>query len=275
EKSRKEDNTMFDLNTIGTLLTTACTKIVLALLVYIIGKAVINRIAGIADKSVLTAKMDATGRSFAKNMIRTILYVVLVISVISVLGVPMASVITVLATAGVTVGMALQGSLSNLAGGIMLVLFRPFKVGDYVSAGGGEGTVKDINLFYTVLNTVDNKTITIPNGTLMSANVTNFSSADTRRVDLGFSCAKGEDIDLVQKCMLDVMNADDRVLKDPAPFARLSGGTDKSMDFTVRAWVNSGDYWDVYFALTENITKALGAAGVQAPAARIITEEKK
>ena len=266
---------MFDLYTIGTLLTAACTKIVLALLVYIIGKAVINKIVDIADKSVLTAKMDATGRSFAKNMIRTILYVVLVISVISVLGVPMASVITVLATAGVTVGMALQGSLSNLAGGIMLVLFRPFKVGDYVSAGGGEGTVKDINLFYTVLNTVDNKTITIPNGTLMGANVTNFSSADTRRVDLGFSCAKGEDIDLVQKCMLDVMNADDRVLKDPAPFARLSGGTDKSMDFTVRAWVNSGDYWDVYFALTENITKALGAAGVQAPAARVITEEKK
>ena len=118
---------MFDLYTIGTLLTAACTKIVLALLVYIIGKAVINKIVDIADKSVLTAKMDATGRSFAKNMIRTILYVVLIISVISVLGVPMASVITVLATAGITVGMALQGSLSNLAGGIMLVLFRPFQ----------------------------------------------------------------------------------------------------------------------------------------------------
>ena len=186
----------------------------------------------------------------------------------------MTSVITVLASCGVAVGLALQGALSNIAGGIMLMFFRPFNIGDYVSASGGEGVVKEITLFYTTLLTIDNKRITIPNGSLMNANIVNFTVEDKRRVDLVFSCAKGEDIDKVQDVMKAVMNANEKVEKDPAPFAQISGGTNEAMEFTVRAWCSSADYWDVYFALNHDITKALGEAGVKAQAVRVITENK-
>ncbi|MGN0986682.1 MAG: mechanosensitive ion channel family protein, partial [Otoolea sp.] len=144
------------------------------------------------------------------------LYVLLVISIISILGVPMASVIAVLASAGVAVGLALQGALSNLAGGIMLMILKPFKLGDYVSASGVEGVVKELTLFYTVFMTVDNKKITVPNGSLMNANITNFSSEALRRVDLTFSCAKSEAPSKVQDIMITVMKANPQVLSDPA-----------------------------------------------------------
>lgn len=266
---------MNGLETLTNLLTAGITQVVIAIVVYFIGKAIIKRIAALIEKTKWFNDLDPSVRSFASSFIRGLLYVLLVIAVIGVLGIPMASVITVLATAGVAVGLALQGSLSNLAGGIMLLILKPFRVGDYVSVAGGDGTVKEINMFYTVLTTVDHKTITIPNGSLMGANVVNFSVEPTRRVDLNFACAKGEDIDLVQNTMLEVMNQHEKVLKDPAPFARLSGGTETAMEFVARAWVESANYWDVYFDLTNQITKALGTAGVHAPAARIITEEKK
>ena len=184
----------------------------------------------------------------------------------------MASIIAVLASAGLAVGMALQGSLANLAGGIMLMIFKPFKVGDYVEAAGDAGVVKEVNLFYTLLNTSDNKAVHIPNGSLMNANVTNFSSEENRRVDMSFACAKGEDVAAVQQIMLDVIAAHDLVLSTPAPFARLSGGTNEAMEFTARAWCKSADYWTVYFDLNQSITEALGNAGVHAPAVRVVTE---
>ncbi len=248
-------------------------KIILALIIYIVGRFVIGRATKIFTNMKAVQKMDQTVRGFLMNFITFALYVVLGISIISVLGVPMASVITVLASAGVAIGMALQGSLSNLAGGIMLLIFHPFKAGEYIAASGEEGTVREITLFYTVLITVDNRKITIPNGTLMNANVTNFSSEPLRRVDLVFSCAKGEDVEKIRQIMLDIMNKNSQVLKDPAPFARLSGGTNESMDFTVRAWTNGPSYWDVYFNLTQGITEAMGAAGVKAPAVRVLTEK--
>ena len=175
------------------ICTTAGSKILLALLIFIIGRIVIAKVLKIVGGKP-TRKLDPTVRSFILNITKAVLYVVLVISIISVLGVPMASVITVLATCGVAIGMSLQGALGNVAGGIMLMIFRPFSVGDYVSAGGAEGVVKDISLFYTTITTTDNKVITVPNGALMNANVTNFSAEETRRVDLTFACAKGEDV---------------------------------------------------------------------------------
>ena len=180
----------------------------------------------------------------------------------------------VLATCGVAIGMSLQGALSNVAGGIMLMIFRPFSVGDYVSAGGAEGVVKEISLFYTTITTVDNKVVTVPNGALMNSNVTNFSAEEQRRVDLTFACAKGEDVAAIQELILGVMKKNDLVLDDPAPFARLVGGTNESMEFTVLAWTDSAKYWDTYFALTQEITEALGAAGIKAPAVRVVTESK-
>ena len=264
---------MFDLSAIGDVLINAATKLVLALLVWFIGKWIIGKILKLIGKVKKLDEMDETLRKFLLNGAKILLYVVLVVSIIGILGIPIASIITILGAAGLAVGMALQGSLSNFAGGVMLMIFRPFKVGDYISAAGGEGTVKEISLFYTVLNTVDNKTITIPNGSLMNANVTNMSSEDLRRVDLTFGCAKGTDVAKVQQVMLDVMAANELVLDEPAPFARLSGGSNEAMEFTTRAWVKSADYWTVYFDLTQAITEALGAAGVAAPAVRIVTDK--
>ena len=264
---------MFDLTAIGGVLVSAVSKIILALLVWFIGKWIIDKLLKLLEKVKKFQEVDETLRKFLLNGAKIVLYVVLVVSIIGILGIPIASIVTILGAAGLAVGMALQGSLSNFAGGVMLMIFRPFKVGDYINAAGGEGTVKEISLFYTVLNTIDNKTITIPNGSLMNANVTNMSAEDLRRVDLTFGCAKGEDIAKVQQTMLDVMAANELVLKDPAPFARLSGGSNEAMEFTTRAWVKSADYWTVYFDLTQAITEALGAAGVKAPAVRVVTDK--
>ena len=256
------------------LCTKAGGRIILAIIVLIVGRLVIGKIVGLLEKREALKKVDPTVGSFATNFIKILLYIVLILSVINILGVPMASVVTVLATAGLAVGMSLQGALGNLAGGIMLLVFRPFNVGDYVQAGGEEGTVRDIMLFYTILMTPDNRRITIPNGTLMNSNVTNFTCEGKRRVDLVFSCGKGEDVEKVQRLMAEELEKNEKVLKDPAPFARFSGGTNESMEFTVRAWCLTGDYWDVHFDLLQNTATAMGNAGISAPAVRIITEAK-
>lgn len=259
-------------------ITDICTeaggRILLALLVWFAGKTVIKKVLKLIRRSPFSERMDASLRSFAYNALQAVLYIILVISVIGILGVPMASVITVLASAGVAVGLSLQGALSNLAGGIMLMIFRPFNVGDYISAADGSGTVREISLFYTVLTTPDNVRITIPNGTLMNANITNYSAEKIRRVDLSFACAKGEDIETVRGIMLEAMNSDERIMHDPVPFARLKTNTNEAMEFTVRAWVNSSDYWNVYFDLTQKITDAFTERGINPPAFRIISETK-
>ena len=261
---------MFDISTVGDVLIGALGKIILALIVWIVGKMIVGKLLKVVENAKILKGQDETLSTFLTNVAKWVLYIILIVSIIGILGIPMASVVAVLASAGLAVGMAMQGSLANIAGGLMLMIFRPFKVGDYINAAGGEGSVKAINLFYTVLNTIDNKTITIPNGSLMNANVTNMTAEELRRVDLTFGCAKGEDVAKVQQVMLDTMTANDLVLKDPEPFARLSGGSNEAMEFTVRAWCKSADYWTVYFDLTQAITEALGAAGVNAPAIRVI-----
>ena len=259
------------------ILTTAGSKLILALLIFIIGRVVIKKVARVVTGGKAFEKLDPTVKSFLGNFINILLYVILIIAIISVLGVPMASVIAVLASAGVAVGMALQGSLANLAGGIMLLIFRPFNVGDYVSATGEEGVVEEIALFYTVLRTLDNKKVTIPNGSLMNANVVNFSAKDQRRVDLTFAVSKDANIKTVQDLMLAEIKKNAKVLPDgeaPEPaFARISGGTNEAMEFTVRAWCRTADYWDVYFNLTQAIAEALGEAGVKAPGVRIVADK--
>ncbi len=252
------------------LCTNAGGKILLALAVFIIGRIVIQKIIGFVEKRDALKKVDPTVGSFAANFIKILLNILLILSVISILGVPMASVVTVLATAGLAVGMSLQGALGNLAGGIMLMIFRPFNVGDYVQAAGEEGTVRDIALFYTVIMTNDNRRITVPNGSLMNSNVTNYTCEGKRRVDLVFSCGKGEDIEKVRQLIADETEKHEKVLKDPAPFVRFSGGTNESMQFTVRVWCRTADYWDVYFDLLQNTAEQMGKAGISAPAIRII-----
>ena len=261
------------MEAITNLCTTVVGKVLLAIVVWFVGKFIVNKLLGLVGKIKVLDKIEPNTRTFVLSALKWLLYVILVVSIVAILGVPMASVITVLGTAGAAIALSLQGSLSNLAGGIMLVIFRPFKVGDFVEASGVTGTVKEITLFYTVLNTVDNCRINVPNGALMNANIVDYSAEETRRVDLSFASAKSEDPKKIQDLMLEVMGQNEKVLKDPAPFARLSGGTNEAMQFTARAWCKTEDYWDVYFDLTQAITEKLGENGVQAPAVRVISEK--
>ena len=186
-------------STLGILVTqfiawcmTIVPKLLGALIVFLVGKILIGKVIGMLEKNHAIAKLDGSVRSFSMSAIKAALYVILFVTIINIMGVPMASVVAVIASAGVAVGLALQGALSNLAGGIMLVLFKPFRVGDYVDAAGVSGTVKEVSLFYTVIITTDNRHISVPNGSLMNANVVNYSTEPLRRVDLAFACKYSE-----------------------------------------------------------------------------------
>ena len=261
------------LNKFKEMLAGTAGNIVGAIILLVAGIFVIRFVMKRLRKLKSFEKLDQTLTRFILNMIKWALYVMLIIAVIGMLGVPMAEVIAVLASAGVAVGLALQGALSNLAGGILLMILRPFKVGDYVEAGGAGGFVQSINLFYTVILTIDNKRVTVPNGNLMNANVTNYTAEDKRRVDLVFSCAKSEKPAEIQQCILDAVAKSRYALQDPAPFAHISGGTNESMEFTVRVWCKTEEYWDLYFELNQIIVEAFGEKGVKAPAMRILNEK--
>ena len=244
-------------------------RILAAIAIYIIGRIIISKLLKLISKVPAVDKMDPTAHNYILNLIKGVLYVVLAVSIIAQLGVSMTSVITILASCGVAVGLALQGALGNLAGGLMLLIFRPFNVGDYVCAGGEEGVVKKISLIYTVLNTVDNKTVSIPNGGLMNANVVNFTAEDLRRVDLTFKAAGSEPIKKVQAVILDAIVKTDKALADPAPQVEPLAGVPGGLEYTVRVWGKTADYWDLYFALMRNIPTALGEAGVSGPSSPV------
>ena len=199
------------MQTIIELCTTVVGKALLALIVWIVGKFIIKKILGLVEKIKALDKIEPNTRTFVVSAVRWLLYIMLVVSIVAILGVPMASVITVLGTAGAAIALSLQGSLSNLAGGIMLVIFKPFKVGDFVEAAGVSGFVKEITMFYTVLNTVDNCRIHVPNGSLMNANIIDYSAEDTRRVDLSFACAKSENPAAIQNLILETLSANEKV----------------------------------------------------------------
>ena len=255
------------------MTTSAVGSVLLAIVVALVGHLLIKALMKMLRKLKSFEKLDQTVTRFVLNFIKWALYVLLAISVVGILGVPMASIIAVLASASVAVGLALQGALSNLAGGILLMVLRPFRVGDFVEASGAMGTVHSINLFYTVIITIDNKRITVPNGSLMNANVVDYTAEDLRRVDLVFACAKSEKPAEIQQLILDTVEKSAIALKDPAPFARISGGTNEAMEFTVRVWCKTADYWDLYFELNQSIVEAFGAKGVQAPAIRVLNEK--
>lgn len=240
----------------------AGAKLVLALIVLFVGLYLAKLITKKLVKSKGFEKLDPSVASFLQNGIKIVLYAVVIVSAALILGIPAASFIALLGTAGVAVGLALQGAFSNFAGGLMILIFRPFKVGDYIDAVGHSGTVDEISIFYTVLKTVDNKTITIPNGTLMNSSVTNFSVEDTRRVDVDFAVSPKNDIEAIKAIMLDCANAHELVLKDPAPFARNTGRDNGALVFTLRTWCKSENYWDIKFDLTEKVKNEFDKNGV-------------
>ncbi|MBQ8836524.1 MAG: mechanosensitive ion channel [Clostridia bacterium] len=236
-----------------------------ALAFVLIGFKLSSVIVNIIKKSKGFQKLDDSVESFLASLINITIKILVVVVAATIVGFDVTALSAVIATFGVTAGLALQGSLSNLTGGIMILIFRPFKVGDYIDNHTDSGTVKEIGIFYTTLITGDNKTITVPNGNLSNATVVNYSTQSTRRVDIEFSVAYTSDIDKVNKVMLTVANANEQILKDPAPFVALLRQDASALVFVVRAWCNSSDYWSVYFALEENMKKAFDAMGIEIP----------
>ena len=260
------------------MLTTYGGKIVLALVVLIVGRIIIGALNKAAAKGIDKTNLDPTINGLVKKIVNILLHVILIIAIIEILGVPMSSVIAILASCGLAVGLALQGALGNLAGGIMILIFKPFKVGDFIESAGAIGVVKDISLFYTTVVTTDNKKVLVPNGDLMNAVVTNYSAEETRRVDINFKITNDIDVEFVKKVLIDAEKATPGVLADPAPFARLTGVDDDTYIFTTRSWCESSQYWQVYFDVIENCSKALAENGIDDPeeriAIRMIGDEK-
>ncbi len=244
-------------------------KILLAIAVLVVGLLVIKLLKRVVKKLLEKSKLDGTVKSVIRNIVKILLYLVLIVGIIEILGVSMSSVVAVIASCGLAVGLALQGALGNLAGGLMILIFKPFKVGDFIESTGAEGTVKDISIFYTTIMTIDNKQIFVPNGDLMNANVTNFSVAEKRRVDQDYKITNDIDAELVKSVLLDAASKTEGVLSDPRPFARMTAVDDDTYIFTVRAWCDTPRYWDVYFDLIENCSKALADNGIDDPEERI------
>ncbi|MBK5252351.1 MAG: mechanosensitive ion channel [Peptostreptococcaceae bacterium] len=240
-------------------------KILGALVVWFVGAFVIKLIMGLIVKALEKSKADETLFKFTKSFIRMAFKVILVVTVVTILGVPMTSFIAILGAAGLAIGLALQGSLSNFAGGVLILVFRPFNVGDYIDAVGYNGTVREIQILYTILVTPENKTIIIPNGSLSNNSVVNYSLNETRRVDITFGVGFGSDITEVKKVIGEVVEAHDLILKNPEPFVRLSEHGDSSINFVVRVWVEKEDYWTVFFDMQEQVKEAFDSNGIEIP----------
>ena len=240
-------------------------SVIIAIIIYFAGKALISLVNRMMSGVMERRNVDPAIQSFAKSLLNILMMILLVISVVSALGVNTTSFAALLASGGVAVGMALSGNLQNLAGGIVILLFRPFKVGDYIEAQGTGGTVDEIQIFHTILNTPDNKKIYLPNGALSSGNITNYSKEPLRRVDFTVAVEYGEDIDKVRKALKDILDKDERVLQDPAPVIVLGALADSSVNMTVRVWVKSEDYWNVFFQTNETIYNEFNRLGINFP----------
>jgi len=253
------------LNQATELALTYGPKLIGAIAVWIIGGWIIKVIVNGFGKGMDKAGTDASLKPFLLSLVGALLKVMLVISVLSMLGIQMTSFIAILGAAGLAVGMALSGTLQNFAGGVMILIFKPFKVGDVINAQGFVGSVSEIQIFNTILKTPDNKTIIIPNGGLSTGSMTNFSTEARRRVDWTIGVGYGDDLDKARQVIKKLCDDDSRILKDPEVFIAVSELADSSVNFAVRAWVEAGDYWGVYFDMNENVYKTFDKEGLNIP----------
>ena len=241
-------------------------RILAALIIFFIGKYLINWVNKIFAKMLQNRNVDASIQSFLRSIVNITLLVMLFLAVIGKLGIELTSFAALLASVGVAVGMALSGNLSNFAGGVIILVFRPYKVGDYIEAStGASGTVTDIQIFHTVLTSPDNKIIFTPNGEMSSAVITNFNRKDTRRLQFKFGVEYGTDFELVKSTLLEIINKDSRILQTPAPFIELSELADSSVNILVRVWVNTSDYWSVNFDMNKNVYATFNEKGISFP----------
>lgn len=250
------------MNKVVEFSTSIGMRLLGALLILIVGFLVVGYLAKKVRK---VPKLDPLMAKFAASFINFGGKTVIVITAIAVMGVEMTSFVVLIASAGVAIGLALQGSLSNIAGGILLIVFKPFKIGDYIVVNGDEGTVADMNLFYTILKKPDNVTISLPNGIVSNSPLENLSLEPIRRVEFTLSTERDADVERVKKLLIAVASSHELVLTDPAPFCRLSQFGENGIDFTLRVWVKKEDYWTVNFDIKEDINKVFKHEGIKKP----------
>ena len=240
-------------------------KLAGAVLALIIGLWLANMITGGLSRRMEKNEVDPSLRPFLESLVSALLKVLVLVSVLSMVGIEMTSFIAILGAAGLAVGLALSGTLQNFAGGVMILIFKPFKVGDVIEAQGYTGCVNTIQIFNTILKTPDNKTVIIPNGGLSTSSMVNYSTEATRRVDWTFGIAYGDDIDKAKEVLNELLISNENVLKDPAPFVELGELADSSVNFTVRAWVNAADYWAVHFYMLDKVYRKFAEEGLSIP----------
>ena len=254
-----------DMEHILQLLQTQGLRLLSGLAVLAVGFFLAHWIVELMDRGRLLAKMEPTLKGFLDNLTRWLLYIVVVLTAVGVMGIPLASFVTLLASAGVAISLALQGALGNFVGGLFMLVLKPFMAGDYVKVGDIEGTVKIVGVFYTELVTVDNRRVSLPNSSLTNTAIVNYTREGTRRLDVTYSVSYDADMDDVFAALMAVANRGTGVLPDPAPTVHLSECADSGMKYTVRLWCKTADYWDLYFYLMEEGKRALDRAGIQIP----------
>ncbi len=241
-------------------------QIVLALLIFFIGKKAARWLTDFTVKSLSkTDQIDKTLEGFLSSVIYGVLLVLVVLSALGQLGVETTSFIAILGAVGLAVGLAFKDTLSNISAGVMIIIFRPIKVGEFVEAGGATGTVEEVNIFNTMIKTGDNKVIIVANSRVIGGNITNYSRKETRRVDLVFGIGYDDDLKLAKETLLEILNSDERILKDPEPFVAVSELGDSSVNFVTRAWVKSGDYWAVHFDTIEKVKLVFDERNISIP----------
>lgn len=240
-------------------------KLIGGLIVLVVGLWITNLITKGVGKSLAKSNIDQSLIPFLKSLTNIILKALVAITVMGMIGIQMTSFVAILGAAGLAVGLALSGTLQNFAGGVIILILKPFKIGDFIEAQGYTGTVKEITIFSTMLNTPDKKLVIIPNGPLSTGALTNFSAEPLRRVDWTFGIAYGDDVEDFKRAMNDFIAADTRILKDPAPFMGLSELADSSVNFAVRVWVDGPDYWNVFFEMNEKVYTQFAAYKLNIP----------
>lgn len=240
-------------------------NLAMAIVIYVVGKLVVKVLVSGFGKLLAKSKYDEMLINFLKSIFNAILMLFVIIASLNELGVDTTSLAAIIAAAGLAIGLSLQGSLQNFAAGVMLMVFRPFKKGDFIDAAGVSGSVTSIGVFSTIMNTPDNKEIIVPNGKIYGDNIINFSAKDTRRVDMTFGIGYGDDLLLAKKLLEEMIVADERVLADPAPVVAVAELGDNSVNFVVRPWVKSGDYWGLMFGFTEAVKLRFDAEGISIP----------
>lgn len=253
------------METAGNFILYFGFKVLIALVIFVVGRMIAKWLRGVVEKALQKKDLDVAIQHFVSALVYYALLVFVIIASLGQLGIHTASFVAVIGAAGLAVGLALQGSLANFAAGVLILIFKPYRVGDFVEVAGVSGTVVSVLVFTTELNTGDNKRVIIPNGQTMGGTITNYSTNDTRRVDLVMGIGYGDDIDKAKKVLEEIVAADERVLQDPAPTIAVVALADSSVNFVVRPWVNKADYWGAYFGLTEAVKKRFDEEGISIP----------